>query len=176
MRRGVARITSEPQPAYSQMTVIASGWLSHEGVALVTGTLDRVQKRRRSRPRMTGPDLKNRHRRACGNREARDVIQPTGSAKLSGRSKGAFENVSPVWFLGVDAMASCEKCWRDSGGDPTEYSRLIKARTGTANQCTPEDQAGGVYATGCPTCCRQTVHCITGKCVNPKCAGRSEPQ
>jgi len=26
-------------------------------------------------------------------------------------------------------MASCEKCWRDAGGNPDRYSQLILART-----------------------------------------------
>jgi len=52
-------------------------------------------------------------------------------------------------------MAACEKCWRDAGGNPYEYERLLVLRKG--NACTPEEQAGD-DATNCPTCKRRTVH------------------
>ena len=58
-------------------------------------------------------------------------------------------------------MASCEKCWADSGGLPEVYSRLIKERTGI---CTPEDQAG-VGAQMCPECGRNTIHIYCHCCM-----------
>jgi hypothetical protein len=59
-------------------------------------------------------------------------------------------------------MASCEKCWRDSGGDPYKYERLIVQRNN--NPCSPEDQAGE-SATECPICKRKTVHQYAKSCV-----------
>jgi len=56
-------------------------------------------------------------------------------------------------------MVSCEKCWRDAGGNPDEYQRLIKSRT-----CTPEEQAG-LDATECPKCKRMAVHESVGFCM-----------
>lgn len=67
-------------------------------------------------------------------------------------------------------MASCEKCWRDAGGDPERYRELIEDRTGTMEECTLEEQAGGDDAKQCDKCGRQTVHCIVGRCVNPRCS------
>lgn len=64
-------------------------------------------------------------------------------------------------------MATCEKCWRDAGGDPERYSKLIVDRKDTP--CTPEQQAGGEYAGKCAACGRRTVHCVVGRCVNPEC-------
>lgn len=61
-------------------------------------------------------------------------------------------------------MSSCEKCWRDSGGNATEYARLVASRT-----CKPEEQAGGEDAKICPACKRKTVHVYTGFCMNPEC-------
>jgi len=63
-------------------------------------------------------------------------------------------------------MPSCEKCWRDSGGDPQEYARLIQERS-----CTPEQQAGA-DATECPVCHKMTIHQYAGRCMNPDCDGR----
>lgn len=56
-------------------------------------------------------------------------------------------------------MGSCEKCWRDAGGDPDRYSQLIveRNRVGQPPLCTPEDQAGP-DAGKCPVCGRMTVH------------------
>lgn len=60
-------------------------------------------------------------------------------------------------------MASCEKCWRDSGSNPKEYARLVETRN-----CTPEEQAGDA-ATICPGCERRTVHQYSRVCMNPNC-------
>ena len=65
-------------------------------------------------------------------------------------------------------MASCEKCWRDAGGDPVKYAMLIDFRTGTEDECTPEESAGGEDAKLCPKCDRRTVHCVLDRCVNPR--------
>ena len=67
-------------------------------------------------------------------------------------------------------MASCEKCWRDAHGDPERYRELVEDRTGTANECTPEEIAGGELAGLCVHCDRNTVHCVVGRCMNQKCA------
>lgn len=64
-------------------------------------------------------------------------------------------------------MATCEKCWRDAGGDPERYNQLIVERRDTP--CTPEQQAGEKHAGKCAVCGRQTVHCVVGRCVNPEC-------
>lgn len=58
-------------------------------------------------------------------------------------------------------MASCEKCWRDAGGDPDTYSELILERKD--NPCAPEEQAGD--GSECPTCKRKTVHMYVHRCV-----------
>ena len=68
-------------------------------------------------------------------------------------------------------MASCEKCWSDSftltygtSEDRVEkYHQLIKERN-----CSPEDQAGS-DAELCPKCGRNTIHQITGDCMNFDC-------
>lgn len=56
-------------------------------------------------------------------------------------------------------MASCEKCWRDSMGDPDRYGRLVRERN-----CTPEEQAGPDRAE-CPKCSRKACHQFTGECM-----------
>jgi len=60
-------------------------------------------------------------------------------------------------------MASCEKCWRDSNGNPDRYSELIKER-----ECTPEEQAGP-YAEKCPICKLKSLHQYVHICMNPDC-------
>ena len=60
-------------------------------------------------------------------------------------------------------MASCEKCWRDSNGNPDEYHRLIGSR-----YCTPEEQAGE-DATICPKCNKRTVHQYAKVCMISNC-------
>lgn len=60
-------------------------------------------------------------------------------------------------------MPSCEKCWRDSGGNPARYRAMLKSRN-----CTPEQQAGA-HATVCPKCKRKTIHQHVGTCTNPDC-------
>lgn len=67
-------------------------------------------------------------------------------------------------------MTSCEKCWRDAKGNPDRYAELIESRTGTADECSPEEIAGGEDAGECRHCQRQTVHCVVGRCMNPRCA------
>jgi len=56
-------------------------------------------------------------------------------------------------------MASCEKCWEESGGDSDKYHRLLKSRI-----CTPEESAGP-NATQCPKCERRTLHQHVGVCM-----------
>lgn len=63
-------------------------------------------------------------------------------------------------------MASCEKCWRDSGGNPNRYSELVKSRN-----CTPEEQAG-MGADICMACNRATMHIYCGICMNPACGSK----
>ena len=70
-------------------------------------------------------------------------------------------------------MASCEKCWRDAHGDPRRYKELIEERTGRADQCTAEEQAGGDDAGWCPQCERRTVHCVLERCVNSECVEKT---
>lgn len=77
--------------------------------------------------------------------------------------------VVPIGTRGVREMASCEKCWRDAGGDPVLFAELVESRTGTENECTPEQQAGGEDAKMCPTCDRKCVHSICDICMNPDC-------
>lgn len=60
-------------------------------------------------------------------------------------------------------MASCEKCWSDSGGNHRVYQLLISAR-----DCTPEEQAGPGAGT-CPECLRKTVHQHMNLCLVPDC-------
>jgi len=62
-------------------------------------------------------------------------------------------------------MSSCEKCWRDAGGDPDRYRDLVNK-----NNCTPHEQAGGQDAGLCPGCNELTVHLYTHRCVNPDCS------
>ena len=62
-------------------------------------------------------------------------------------------------------MASCEKCWRDAGGDPDRYHELIHERNGTPYECTPEQQAGE-DATTCRKCDRVSVHMHVGVCMS----------
>jgi hypothetical protein len=73
-------------------------------------------------------------------------------------------------------MASCEKCWRDAGGDPKRYAELVDSRTGRADECTLEDQAGGHEAAECSGCHRKTVHCVLGFCINPECLVSEFPE
>lgn len=58
--------------------------------------------------------------------------------------------------------ASCEKCWRDSGGQGAGYGDLVRSRKD--NPCTPEEQAGP-YASKCPECKRMTLHQHTDECM-----------
>lgn len=60
-------------------------------------------------------------------------------------------------------MPSCERCWKDSGGRPSVYRRLLLQW-----DCTPEEQAGEA-ATICKRCGRKTVHQHSKFCVNPDC-------
>lgn len=60
-------------------------------------------------------------------------------------------------------MASCEKCWRDAGGEPERYHQLLDERK--QNPCSPEEQAGGADAFWCKKCKRFTVHLYTKSCV-----------
>ena len=61
-------------------------------------------------------------------------------------------------------MASCEKCWRDAGGEWVAYNRLLEARFIAGEACSPEEQAGE-GAGWCPECERGTAHELTGRCV-----------
>ena len=56
-------------------------------------------------------------------------------------------------------MASCEKCWADSGGNPDLYAHYVNTR-----DCTPEEQAGPESEV-CPECNRKTVHQYCHYCV-----------
>ncbi len=60
-------------------------------------------------------------------------------------------------------MASCERCWREAGGNPALYQELIARRN-----CTPEEQAGR-GAGECPVCGRRTIHQYVHVCMNPQC-------
>lgn len=62
-------------------------------------------------------------------------------------------------------MATCEKCWRDSRGDPTGYRLLLLERNANGEVCSPEEQAGE-DAKPCPECCTRTVHQHAGICMN----------
>ncbi len=64
-------------------------------------------------------------------------------------------------------MSSCEKCWRDSCGDPDRYHELVDRRNADHNICTLEEQAGDGYM--CKSCGRKTVHMYTNKCLNREC-------
>ena len=68
-------------------------------------------------------------------------------------------------------MASCEKCWRDAGGDPREYAVLVEMRNRTGFECTPEEQAG-CDAYECPACHRNTMHMICRVCMSSSCGYR----
>jgi len=70
-------------------------------------------------------------------------------------------------------MASCEKCWNDSRGDPQLYSELVASRNVRGESCSPEDQAGP-YATVCPHCQRKTVHQVCLVCMTPDCGFRAD--
>ena len=92
--------------------------------------------------------------------------------------EGSRVKAEDSWFSAPDfislgksaiTMASCEKCWKDAKGDPERYRELMDERTGTDQECTPEEQAGGEYAGLCPQCNRKTVHCVVERCVNPVC-------
>jgi hypothetical protein len=61
-------------------------------------------------------------------------------------------------------MATCEKCWRLSGGSVEEYLEQVKS-----NDCTYEEMAGGKSAYLCTSCDRQTIHVHTHTCTNPLC-------
>jgi len=61
-------------------------------------------------------------------------------------------------------MASCERCWRNAGGNPERYAELVKTET-----CTPEQQAG-TNAGRCPDCGRMTIHQYCCICMNPLCS------
>ncbi len=69
-------------------------------------------------------------------------------------------------------MSCCQKCWRDAhrriDTDPEgyvakAYGELVEERKD--NPCSPEEQAGE-DAKYCPTCKRQSLHEITGECMN----------
>jgi len=64
-------------------------------------------------------------------------------------------------------MASCEKCWRDAGGNPDRYAELVKQR-----RCTPEEQAGP-DAGACYVCGRKTMHQHCHVCMNPSCSSNT---
>lgn len=64
-------------------------------------------------------------------------------------------------------MASCEKCWSDSGSSSEAYQALLQERTGKL-MCSPEEQAG-VDAEYCTHCLRRTIHQHTKQCVKTKC-------
>lgn len=57
-------------------------------------------------------------------------------------------------------MASCEKCWRDAGGNPDRYRELVHSR-----ECSPEDQAGEGAET-CPKCGRAAMHIYCHVCMS----------
>ena len=63
-------------------------------------------------------------------------------------------------------MSSCEKCWRDAGGDPDQYHYLLEIRKGE-RACTLEEQAGDGLL--CKSCGRKTIHMYTDKCINRDC-------
>ena len=60
-------------------------------------------------------------------------------------------------------MASCEKCWRDAGGDASRYVQLLIDRE--YDPCTPEEQAGGENARMCPQCKRRALHVHVNLCM-----------
>ena len=65
-------------------------------------------------------------------------------------------------------MASCERCWNESGGNHKEYMELLKI-----NNCTPEEQAGR-GANMCRECGRATVHIYTHRCMSCNALENSE--
>ena len=65
-------------------------------------------------------------------------------------------------------MPSCEKCWREAGGNPDRYKELLITRS-----CTPEEQAGP-DAGMCPVCKRQTLHQYCKVCMNLDCKPKQE--
>ena len=67
-------------------------------------------------------------------------------------------------------MPSCEKCWRESGGDPALYEKLLDTRP----PCTPEEQAGP-DAKRCPVCGRKTLHQQCGECMNCRAGPGGKP-
>ena len=62
-------------------------------------------------------------------------------------------------------MSSCEKCWDESGSDYEKYRKLL-----AINNCTPQEQAGGIDAGICVKCGEQTQHVYTKECLNKTCA------
>jgi hypothetical protein len=60
-------------------------------------------------------------------------------------------------------VSSCEKCWRDAGGDSDRYRALLFDPNRPT--CTPEEQAGP-DAKECPICKRMTLHQHTGECMS----------
>jgi hypothetical protein len=66
-------------------------------------------------------------------------------------------------------MPSCEKCWRDAGGNPLRYHLLLDQR-----DCTPEEQAGE-DAKICPKCKRKAIHQFSKICMNPDCKEEVKP-
>ena len=65
-------------------------------------------------------------------------------------------------------MASCEKCWKDAGGNSEQYFRLLENRED--HKCTPEQQAGEL-ANKCVVCGRLTMHQYANVCMNQECPG-----
>lgn len=62
-------------------------------------------------------------------------------------------------------MPTCEKCWRDAGGNPDRYRELLKERDDRGEKCTPEEQAGGEDAELCPSCGRKALHLWCNVCM-----------
>ena len=63
-------------------------------------------------------------------------------------------------------MASCEKCWKDSGCKADAYGLIVAERG--EHQCTPEQQAGA-GAWKCAECGRVTMHMFCHVCMNQEC-------
>ena len=61
-------------------------------------------------------------------------------------------------------MPSCEKCWRDSGGNAARYLEIVGLQ-----DCTPKEQAGEDAAI-CAKCGRKTIHQLVRVCMNPECS------
>lgn len=70
-------------------------------------------------------------------------------------------------------MPSCEKCWRDAGGDADLYTQLIEQRNKSGQECSPEEQAGE-EAGWCPVCSRKTVHMHSDVCMVKECEPRQD--